>query len=146
MASAAAYLRLLTSAVFMSAVLAAPGGAQETAPTLLLELNAAQPSDKGCRLTFVVTNNLDGDLDRAAFELALFNAEGIVDRLTVLEFRDMPNGKTKVSRFDLAGTDCGKVSRVLVNHATDCVGTGIEPAACMRGLKTSTKGGIAFGV
>lgn len=146
MASAAAYLRLLTSAVFMSAVLAAPGGAQETAPTLLLELNAAQPSDKGCRLTFVVTNNLGGDLDRAAFELALFNAEGIVDRLTVLEFRDMPNGKTKVSRFDLAGTDCGKVSRVLVNHATDCVGTGIEPAACMRGLKTSTKGSIAFGV
>lgn len=146
MASAAAYLRLLTSAVFMSAALAVPGGAQETAPALLLELNAAQPSDKGCRLTFVVTNNLGGDLERAAFELALFNAEGIVDRLTVLEFRDMPDGKTKVSRFDLSGTDCAKVSRVLVNHAADCVGVGIEPAACMRQLKTSTKGSIAFGV
>lgn len=119
--------------------------AQE-AGALLLELNAVQPSDKGCRLTFVVTNQLGADLDRASFELALFDQSGVVDRLTVLEFRDMPRAKTKVSRFDLAGVDCGKLSRVLVNEAKDCVGAGIEPAACMRGLQTSAKAAIAFGV
>lgn len=146
MVKATTYTRLLTSAVLVSAVLVGAGEAEETAPALLLELNAAQPSEKGCRLTFVVTNRLGGNLDRAAFELALFDQAGIVDRLTVLEFRDVPDGKTKVSRFDIAGTDCGKVSRVLVNHATDCAGAGIEPAACMRDLKTSAKGDIAFGV
>jgi hypothetical protein len=51
-----------------------------------------------------------------------------------------------VTRFDLAGVDCGKLSRVLINSATECAGTGVEPAACMRGLKTSTKTAIAFGV
>jgi hypothetical protein len=34
---------------------------------------------------------------------------------------------------------------VLVNHATQCAGAGVEPAACMRGLKTGSKGKIEFG-
>lgn len=137
----------LTSVIGLSLV-GGPASAQDAtpAPSLQLELNAAQPSDKGCRLTFVVTNGLGADLARAAFELALFNDTGVVDRLTVLDFRDMPAGKTKVSRFDLAGADCAKLTRVLVNDATECVGQGIEPAACMRTLKTTTKSTIAFGV
>ncbi|SJM33911.1 hypothetical protein [Mesorhizobium delmotii] len=140
-------LRLLTSVLAMPLVLG-PAWAQQSAPApaLTLELNGAQPSDKGCRLTFVVNNTLGADLSKAAFEIALFNEAGVVDRLTVLDFKDLPAGKTKVTRFDLAGADCAKVSRVLINSATECAGTGIQPDACMRGLKTETKTGIAFGV
>ncbi|AZO54273.1 MAG: hypothetical protein EOS78_11005 [Mesorhizobium sp.] len=138
-------LRLLTSTLAMSLAMV-PAWAEQSAPVLTLELNAAQPSDKGCRLTFLVSNNLGADLTKAAFEIALFNEAGIVDRLTVLDFKDLPAGKTKVTRFDLAGTDCTKVSRVLINSATECAGTGVEPAACMRKLKTDTKTGITFGV
>ena len=139
-------LRLLTSALAMS-LGPVPAWAQSPpAPVLNLELNAAQPSDKGCRLTFVVNNALGADLSKAAFEIALFNEAGVVDRLTVLDFKDLPAGKTKVTRFDLAGADCGKLSRVLINSATECAGTGVEPAACMRALKTSTRTSVAFGV
>lgn len=140
---------LLLSAAVATAI---PGGAtaQEAstndASALTLELNGAQPSDKGCRLTFVVKNDLGADLSKAAFEIALFNEAGVVDRLTVLDFKDLPAGKTKVVRFDLAGADCGKTSRVLVNSATECTGSGVEPSACMRKLKTSSKTGISFGV
>ena len=125
---------------------AAQEAATGSASALSLELNGAQPSDKGCRLTFVVKNELGADLSKAAFEIALFNEAGVVDRLTVLDFKDLPAGKTKVVRFDLAGTDCGKISRVLVNSATECAGTGVEPAACMGKLKTDSKAGISFGV
>lgn len=117
-----------------------------TPPALSLELNGAQPSEKGCRLTFVVNNGLGADLSKAAYEIALFNDSGVVDRLTVLDFKELPAGKTKVVRFDLAGTDCAKVSRALVNNSTECTGAGIEPATCMQRLKTSTKTDIAFGV
>lgn len=120
--------------------------AQEATPSLLLELNGAQPSDKGCRLTFVVVNKLGAELSRAALEVALFNDQGVVDRLAILDFKELPSGKTKVTRFELAGTDCAKVSRVLVNGATECQGDGIEPSACMRKLVTSSKAGIEFGV
>jgi hypothetical protein len=147
-----ASLRLLTSALAMS-LGPAPAWAQSapapapnpvSAPVLSLELNAAQLSEKGCRLTFVVNNGLGADLSKAAFEIALFNEAGVVDRLTVLDFKDLPKGKTKVTRFDLAGVDCGKLSRVLINSATECAG--IEPAACMGALKTSTRTKIAFGI
>lgn len=139
---------LLRFQVFAMATALAGGSAlaQEAAPGLHLELNAAQPSDKGCRLTFVVNNRLGADLERVAFELALFNEAGAVDRLTVLAFKEMPAGKTKVSRFDIAGADCTKLSRVLINEATECVGAGIEPAACMRRLEATTKTGITFGL
>jgi hypothetical protein len=126
---------------------ASPVSAQDAAaPALLLELNAAQPSDKGCRLTFVVTNNLGADLAKAAFEVALFNEAGVVDRLTVLDFNELPAGKTKVARFDLAGTTCTKISRVLVNAATECVGPGVDPKACLHRLRPETKSAIVFGM
>lgn len=140
-------LRLLASTLAMS-LATVPARAQQSAPVpaLTLELNGAQPSDKGCRLTFVVTNNIGADLSKAAFEVALFNDAGVVDRLTVLDFKELPAGKTRVTRFDLAGTDCAKLGRVLINSATDCAGAGVESAACLRGLKTTTRTGIAFGL
>ncbi|QPC92523.1 hypothetical protein [Mesorhizobium sp. INR15] len=145
MKSLTASLRLLTSMVAMP-LATVPAWAQQSAPVLTLELNDAQASDKGCRLTFVVNNNLGADLSKAAFEIALFNEAGVVDRLTVLDFKELTAGKTKVTRFDLAGTDCTRISRVLINSATECAGTGVEPNACMNKLKTDTKTGIAFGV
>lgn len=135
-------------ACFALAVL--PAGAQEAAnapaPSLVLELNGAQPSDKGCRLTFVVTNELGAELTKAAFEIALFNDAGVVDRLTVLDFNELPAGKTKVARFDLAGADCTKISRILVNHATECTGADVDPKACLSRLKPETRSTIVFGV
>ena len=134
------------------AVLASPALAEEAATaasdggSLRLELNNLQPSDNGCRLTFVVTNELGAELAKAAFEMALFNEAGVVDRLTVLDFNELPAGKTKVARFDLAGADCGNINRVLINHATECVGPGMEPDACQRQLRPETKSGIAFGM
>ena len=129
-------------------VSALPTLAEEAAPkpALVLELNTAQPSEKGCRLTFVITNNLGGDLAKVAFEMAMFNAAGVVDRLTVLDFKDLPVGKTKVARFELAGTGCTVITRLLIDTATECSGDGIEPAACLRNLKTETKSEVVFGV
>jgi hypothetical protein len=135
----------LTSALFL---VVAPASAQEgaPAPSLKLELNAVQPSDKGCRLTFVVTNGLAGYLQKVGFELALFDMSGAVDRLTALAFKDMPKGKTKVSRFDLAGVDCTSLGRVLVNEATECAGAGVDPADCMKRLETSSRTDVELGI
>lgn len=121
-------------------------GVEEARPAgLSLELNALQPSDKGCRLTFVIANHLSGDITKAAFEIALFDRTGVVDRLTVLDFRELPRGKTKVSRFDLPGADCGKISRVLVNSATECSGSGIGASDCLTKLHTATHADVEFG-
>ncbi len=141
--------RILTS-VFLASSAAIPQvWAQETAPTpptLTVELNALQPSDKGCRFTFVVTNGLGATLGSAAFELVLFDKAGMVSRLTVVDFKDLPDGKTKVRQFDFSGVDCTNLGRVLINDATQCVGDGIDPKTCIGSLTTSTRTDVSFGV
>ena len=142
----AASLLVLTAMAAVS-LGAAPASAQTAAPEphISLDLNALQPSNGGCRLTFVVANNLATPIDRAAYEMALFNKGGVVDRLTVLDFKGLPAGKTKVSRFDLSGVDCANVSRVLINDATECAGASTAPDACLTTLRTDSKSGIQFG-
>jgi hypothetical protein len=125
---------------FAQEVAAAP------APELKLELNALQKSDAGCRITFLATNDLGKALDKAAFEVALFNAEGGIERLVSLDFKALTAGKTKVLQFDLTGTQCEDVGRVLVNDVAACTGEGVEPGACLAGLKTDTKTKITFGL
>jgi len=147
MTTAAAFQRILTA--FLAVSLPAGGAAlaQEpaTAPSLRLEFNGLEPSAAGCRLTFVVENGLGAALDRAAFEIALFNRAGLVDRLTVLDFKELPAGKTKVRQFDLPNADCAGIGRVLVNDAVACEGADVEPSDCIRNLKPETKSDISFG-
>ncbi|GHD10298.1 hypothetical protein ACFOEZ_06875 [Tianweitania populi] len=119
----------------------------QSAPSLSLEFNGLEKSDNGCRLTFVVNNGFPNTLNRAAFEIAMFNTEGAVDRLTVLEFKELPAGKTKVTRFNLAGADCAKIGRILVNEVTDCTGEGVDTASCRAALKTNSRAGsVQFGL
>lgn len=133
-----------TSAI--AALLASSPVLAQTPGKLQLELNAAQPTDKGCRLVFVIKNDLGASLTRAALEIAMFNEAGVVDRLSVLEFKDLVAGKTKVSRFELAGVQCTNISRLLVNGATACEGDGVQPQACQTALALSSKAGIEFGI
>jgi len=125
-----------------------PALAQDAAPApqLLLELNALQKSETGCRITFLATNDLGKALEKVAFEVALFNGAGSMERLVSLDFKALTAGKTKVLQFDLAGTQCDNLGRVLVNDVAACVGDGVEPGACLAGLKTDTKTKITFGL
>lgn len=128
-----------------------PAAAQDAAPqvaansSLSLELNALQPSERGCRVTFLVSNELGKELSQVAFELALFTKAGMISRLTVVDFKELPVGKTKVRQYDLPKLDCNDVGRVLVNNTTQCVGDRVEADACIRQLKTKTATEVTFG-
>ena len=125
----------------------APAVAQETAtPRFALELNALQPAEAGCRVSFLATNELGGQLDRAAVELALFNAAGSIDRIVTLDFKNLSNGKTKVLQFQLAGLQCDDLGRVLVNDISACEGDITPATICLDALETSTRLDITFGI
>jgi hypothetical protein len=121
--------------------------AQETTSlSLALELNAIQPADGGCRVTFLATNQLGGQLDRAAVELALFDTAGTIDRIVTLDFKDLSDGKTKVLQFELVGLQCDGLGRLLVNDVSACEGAITPATICLDALETSTRLDIAFGV
>ena len=130
----------------LSLSLAQPAAAQDAAASLALELNAVQPAGTACRVTFLATNGLGTQLDRAAVEVALFDADGVIDRIVTLDFKGLDQGKTKVLQFELADLACDRLGRVLVNNVTACEGTGLAESACINGLVTTAKPDIAFGV
>jgi len=136
---------LLTSLLVMT--LATPAMAQSPAPAAFdIELNALTPSETGCRVTFLATNRLGTELTRSAFEIALFGADGGIDRLVSLEFRAMPEGKARVLQFDIADLTCESISRVLINDVVACEGEGLDPKACLIALKPSSRLATGFGM
>lgn len=141
--------RFLSALLFGAFALSAPVLAQEAAPaapSLAVELNALQPAENGCRVTFLATNNLGGQLDRAAVEVAFFTSDGAIDRIVTLDFKALAEGKTKVLQFELKNLSCDGIGRLLINDITACEGTGIAATACLDGLVTTTRPDIAFGV
>lgn len=111
-----------------------------------LELNAARDVGEGCRLTYVATNNTGEGLEKASYEVAVFDQDGVVSRLLILEFGQLQADKTKVVQFDLADMACSNISRLLVNSVSECVGAGGASPDCMDGLTTSSRAEIQFGL
>jgi hypothetical protein len=136
-------LAMLASTLTVSCALA-----QETtpAPALALELNAVQPVEGGCRVTFLATNTLGASVDRAGIEMAFFTADGGIDRIVTLDFTGLTQGKTKVLQFELSDLPCENIGRLLVNDIAACEGAGLAPDACLKGLVTTARPPVPFGV
>ncbi|MEX0957039.1 MAG: hypothetical protein WDZ83_17730 [Rhizobiaceae bacterium] len=137
--------RIIGSVMALALPFAAGPVAAQDEPVLAMDLNGLTQTDAGCRFTFVIENMLPGDLNKAIFEFVLFGADGLVERLLTLDFKELPKGKTRVRQFDLADLQCTALARILVNDASECSGEGTDPAACMRDLKTSTATELQFG-
>ena len=140
-----------TSLTLIAACAAALGTAHpamaqeaETDGGIALELNTLADNGNGCLMTFVVESSLDASIDKAAYEVVLFDGEGLVERMTVLDFQDVPAGRTRVRQFNIGDTTCEDVSRVLVNDVSACEGEGVADGACIEQLAVSSQSDVEF--
>ncbi len=126
----------------------APAIAQDAAPSFSLDLNTVADTEQGgCRLTYVAANRTGQALNAVSYQVAVFDAQGIVTDLLVLEFGSLIEGKTKVVQFDLAGRGCADISRITVNEVAECsLADGTTGDFCMTGLETASRGAIQFGI
>lgn len=134
-------LRTLLLSALMSAAAVSGAAAQEAAAAkgLDVELNALASSQKGCLFTFVAANGFAQNVSKVSFEFVIFNDKGTVERLALLDFRDLPAGKSKVRQFDVPGIKCEAVKNLLINDAPVCEGEGLDKASCMSGIATRSK-------
>ena len=95
-----------------------------------MELNTAADVDGGCRLTYVATNSSPISLEKLSYEVAVYDTDGFVRPLLVLEFGWLPSGKTRVVQFDLPEMACGSISRILVNGPVECTAKEGEQTIC----------------
>ena len=118
---------------------------------IVLELNSASDTDAGaCRMTFVATNRSGQGFERTAWQVGIFDGTGVVRSILVLEFGALTDGKTKIVLFDLPGSGCVDISRVVVNDIAQCQPEGGAATdlsdTCLDALATRTRADIAFGI
>ncbi|MFS4583525.1 hypothetical protein [Phaeobacter sp. C3_T13_0] len=105
---------------------------------LSIELSSAQTDGASCLLSFVTQNTYAQDVAQAVFETVLFDASGQVSQLTLLDFQDLPAGRTRVRQFQFPMA-CTDISRVLINGAETCHGTDLPENACTHDLTLTSK-------
>lgn len=131
------------SALAVSLLALSPAHAQNS--RFDLELNNLEAVDGGCRLTFVAQNGTGVELIQTSYDVAVFDTGGAVSDRLILEFGQLPEGKTRVVQF-LLNRGCDQLSRLLLNEAEDCQdASGSQSRICMDALSPSSRVAVAFG-
>ncbi|WP_417689608.1 hypothetical protein [Roseibium sp.] len=137
----------ITLAAAMTFALASPFMVQAAETSLSLELNRAANTERGCMLTFVASNRTTHAISGVAYEFVLFNKEGLVEKMTAFDFGALPQEKTVVRQFELAGSQCPGIGQILVNGAARCDLADPQPGTdgtCIGDLALSSRTDITF--
>ena len=116
----------------------------ETQNRLSLELNNAVDEAGLCRLSYVAVNGTSQPLETVSYDVVVFDKNGQVSQFLVLQFGQLPAGKTKVVQFDLADQPCDGISRILVNDVAECQTSQGNAGICMEALSPSSRTAITF--
>jgi len=140
LASFVRYARVATlAAIAFAASAAAQSEGEDAGSRLELSLNTVDTTEAaGCRLTFVIGNELGAEIDKMVAEAVLFDTAGRVATMTLFDFGRLPEGRPRVRRFELAEQSCDGIGRLLINGIDTCEGEGLAPEACLDGLRLST--------
>lgn len=123
----------------LTGLLMACAAAAEQPPALSLELNAAELVGESCRLTFVLSNGLEGEIDGLVAETVLFSSDGAVLLLTLFDFGTLPAGRPRVRQFQVPDTSCNRIGQVLINGIATCTIAGEASDACADALSVSSR-------
>lgn len=135
-----AYTKLACALCLAAATVAGPSFSQDAQGAhISIELNALEPIEGACRISFLVQNGHPTDIEQAVYEAVLFDTEGRVDRLTLFDFGALPSARPRVRQFTLTGLACAGLGRLLVNGAETCTGDGLPAAACTDGLELRSR-------
>ena len=140
---------LLSAGLVMAQGAAAQDASAAAGSDVLLELNGLADADAGgCAVTFLTTNRLPQGLQRAIWQVAIFNTDGVVTALPALDFGALVAGKTRVKTFVIPGTTCTSLGRIVVNDVVDCTaedGSDLRNL-CLSNLATQNRSNIEFGI
>ena len=71
------------------------------------------------------------------YETVVFDKEGGVRLLTLLDFRDAPSARLRVRQFDLPQLDCATIGMVLFNGVETCLAE--TPDTCEAATRLTTR-------
>ncbi len=105
-----------------------------------LDLNALNPRDGACQLVFVAQNDSGADVTGLVLEAVLFDTDGRVAAMTLLDMLDLPTGRMRVRSFEIGGLACGDLGRLLINGISECAPVGAP--GCTQPLAVTSRAGV----
>lgn len=109
-----------------------------------VELNKLEPVKTACRAYLVVRNGGEAALSSLRLDLVMFGADGVIARRLAVETAPLSAGKTSVRLFDLEGTACDDISRVLLNDVLTCRSEAGDLPDCLSRIETSSRAAAEF--
>lgn len=109
---------------------------------IYLELNKLEALGKGCKLTFLLENEGNINVNKFALEFAFLDSKGQLSKLGSLNFGALVSNHKKISQFTLSDLSCDKISSMFINSETAC--DSAAKNSCLNNLRTSNKTKIGF--
>jgi hypothetical protein len=126
--------------VALGVALALPSVAPAKAGDLTVELNKLEESDgNGCRAYFLFRNDTGQTLEEFEMALAIFDANGVIDRLLTINAAPIPVARTTLKLFEIPDSACSGISEVLLHDVTACKPQNAEPMDCFPLLDLQSK-------
>lgn len=94
-----------------------------TPPTgkLTIEINKFEEIEGGgCRAFFLFHNDTGKAFEGFEMSLAIFNAEGVIDRLLSIDAAPLPVARTTLKLFEVPQIACANISEVLLHDVPAC--------------------------
>lgn len=104
-----------------------------------VELNKLEPAGDACRAYLLLSNGTATAFTSLKLDLVTFDAEGIVQRRVAVEAAPVAAGKTSLKVFDISGTSCPSIGRMLLNGVLSCEGAKKQPADCLALVSVSSR-------
>jgi len=150
-------LRQIVPRLFLIAIAACQlAGADPAAGgpgTVEAELNRTETVQDGCagsatlccRLSFVIHNKTEYAFASLYWDLVWFDRAGLIGGRMLAEAAPLPAGKTSVKLFDMPGTDCDRVGRLLLNAVPQCtIEGGDGDVDCLGLMLPASRASVAF--
>ena len=114
----------------------------EAAAPLAVELNKLEPNGGACRAYLVLKNASARTFESLKLDLVMFDTEGVVAKRLAVQAAPLPQGKTSLKVFDIAGHACGGIGSILLNDVLACAPATAED--CLGLIDASARGEVPF--
>lgn len=101
--------------------LAGPAVAEDSPGRLEIELNKFEQAESGaCRAFFLFRNRTGASFEAFEMSLAIFQANGVIDRLLTIDAAPLPVARTTLKLFEIPQTSCGDIHEILLHEISAC--------------------------
>lgn len=121
-------------------ILLTAGPALAGAERLEIELNKFEQADSGaCRAFFLFRNHTGQTFTGFELSLAVFDREGVIDRLLSIDAAPVPAARTTLKLFEIPGTSCDAVSEILLHEIPVCTVPNQPASDCFGQISLSSR-------